>query len=653
MRHNQVISTIRGTGRIWQSVFVVLALSGCIDFRAWFASETHPDAPLLEVAAWAVPYDQENRARLEIEFLRREAHGAGALLLTDRRFVEVYRIDPSTNSVSLATKDDWQNARGPVANCYRQFGLSPGVRIEDDRLLAGEDELTAAGDLALSVDVSPSRNKALVISAEGPRVIPSFFYFGSRGYVSGRHYQQFLAMPEGQFLDTVWRLPSEFDEAQGFGICWTPDEQFVVYQDDTNLIIHDVTRGTPFGIVPQVGALTGSFTSRGIDDDENGRIDRVLIEVEVEVMVPGRYRVVISLRDSDGKGPAASAEVDLSAGRQTVSIEFHAAKIRDKLATGPYNIEFIEFSQLEGRRKKIVDWLQDAGQIQLFTRDQLDKRPIARTGAFSERGVDDSGNGRFDRLVVDLEVDVGRPGGYRWTMSLTGRSFREIETASGSGDLNQGLNTISFIFDGQAIGHFGQDGPYKLFNFQVVGPAAIAALEVGQTRAYHAAEFGIPKVFVGIDIQPEDATNRVIVGGPKELIAVAVLTAPLMDGDVTDFDAMDVDVSSLTFTAVYQNQRWAPWSLQMRQPRSRVYREEVTDVDGDGDLDRVVFFDASQLGLNRGHRYGILEGQTLEGIPLRGWATMEIELHKSPPEHLPKDQGPAPGTDAYERRLPQ
>lgn len=111
---------------------------------------------------------------------------------------------------------------------------------------------------------------------------------------------------------------------------------------------------------------------------------------------------------------------------------------------------------------------------------------------------------------------------------------------------------------------------------------------------------------VEIDIKPESDSNFINLRG-KGIIPVAILTTSVADGDEADFDAMDVDPSTLIMAGA---------SARTRGKSGRIGSFE--DVDGDGDLDLVVQFCKDELDLLAEDTEAVLEGQTFDGTPIRG-----------------------------------
>jgi hypothetical protein len=115
---------------------------------------------------------------------------------------------------------------------------------------------------------------------------------------------------------------------------------------------------------------------------------------------------------------------------------------------------------------------------------------VALAGITSEAGVDLDGDGLFDRLRLNLQLQVARAGAYTWSLKLTTGDRREIDFDSGTSVLDAGLQGVQVEFDGARIGAMGVDGPYLLRDLLLFGPSAsLVVTEVGSTRAYRATEF--------------------------------------------------------------------------------------------------------------------------------------------------------------------
>jgi PKD repeat protein len=113
-------------------------------------------------------------------------------------------------------------------------------------------------------------------------------------------------------------------------------------------------------------------------------------------------------------------------------------------------------------------------------------------------GVDMDGDGRFDELVLEVEVEARQAGDYWILGALAG----EFAYAREDVYLEQGANTVALRFDGDSMYMSKTDGPYVLVGLWATdaenpGPAEFADNELGYARpayatsAYAFGDFGV------------------------------------------------------------------------------------------------------------------------------------------------------------------
>lgn len=248
--------------------------------------------------------------------------------------------------------------------------------------------------------------------------------------------------------------------------------------------------GATYEVIAPLARLTGTVTDDGVDDDFDGRFDRIALQVSADVVEAGAYRAFVRLETAGGQELLRSAEADLPAGLNSVEVDFEAEALRELGEDGPYRIALVDLLFLGAEGATSADRLEDAGSTRAYQLSGLDRPRLMLTGSTSDQGVNDDGDGLFDRLLVEIEVDVASAGFYSWSLKLAGSDLGEIDFASGTGFLPAGLNRISVAFDGEKIGEAGLDGPYPLRDLLLFGGgSSLVATEAGSTQAWRASQF--------------------------------------------------------------------------------------------------------------------------------------------------------------------
>lgn len=247
---------------------------------------------------------------------------------------------------------------------------------------------------------------------------------------------------------------------------------------------------TTFEVVPATAALDGSFSDNGVDDDFDGLFDRVSVFVTALTTTPGRYRAFVHLRTANGQTLVRSGEADLPGSGAGIVVDFDGSAIVALQEDGPYHVELLELLFLDAAGAVLADSFADAGDTRAYLRTEFERALLATTGLTSDTGIDDNGNGQFDRLIVSVQVEVLQAGFYSWGFKLTDQAATEIEFGTGSGFLNAGFNDLAVTFDGRLIGAFGVDGPYQLRDLLIQGGgASLVQTELGQTQSYGFGQF--------------------------------------------------------------------------------------------------------------------------------------------------------------------
>ena len=243
-------------------------------------------------------------------------------------------------------------------------------------------------------------------------------------------------------------------------------------------------------VLPGTGKLTGVVTDQGKDDNFDGLIDRVSLNIGTQIAAAGNYQVFVHLKTATNKPIVGSGTAQIAAGSGLIVVDMPAENFRESGENGPYAIELIELDILEATAgSRTVDRLRDLGQTQNYAIGQFQRKPLILTGVVSEQGFDDNGNGKFDRLRVTVQVDVLNAGFYQWNMKVSDQNGQKIDFAVGQGFLAAGLSDIVTTFNGSTIGLTGIHGPYLINDLLLFGSKSLVASEIGQTRAYRSGQF--------------------------------------------------------------------------------------------------------------------------------------------------------------------
>ena len=518
---------------LWTAL--ALALAVCVSFAPLSAQPTEVTLSLLD-------------SRVEIDRLARGlTSGEAVFLIDDANRIE---IDVATSAAGVTSSilaptgevidettitglggevlvyEGQTGGAGPVLSLATQPGfhttysfpsLGSGtyrVRFETDPGLSEEVAVITQLLTDSPVGVALLATESAVVPGSGAVLVAAVFDSGQP--VTGATVDLTLVLPGGG--TTTADLVDDgldADDASGDGLytveldLGTPGEYTAVARiagTTSSGAAFERQASAGFTVLPTRTLLTGSVSDQGVDDDGDGLLDRVVLTAGTDTQQAGEYRLFATLAASGGQTLVRSAAATLPTGPGSVPIDFEAAGLFTLGEDGPWEITALELVFLGSQAAVPSHRLLDLGQTQAYLLSQLQRPDLVLTGIVTDQAFDDDGNGLFDRLVVDLEVDVLRAGFYSWSYKLTGDDGTEVDFSSASGFLAAGLNSLRLTFNGEAIGAAGVDGPYALRDLLLFGSGAnLVATRVGSTQAYRASEF---EGFVG-DVTPPTLTVEV------------------------------------------------------------------------------------------------------------------------------------------------
>lgn len=164
--------------------------------------------------------------------------------------------------------------------------------------------------------------------------------------------------------------------------------------------------------------------------------------------------------------------------------------------------EAISGAALPGPYTVLLDILPDDGTFAApqssivsppYTPDQFTQPRVRFTGQFAEQALDDTGDGLFDRLVIDTEVECLLAGEYDIVGRLTAPDGTVLAASNPASADGEGVKQVALTFDGAAIAAAELDGPYSLESAVVTdadGLPVVSGKNLFATAAYAAAQFG-------------------------------------------------------------------------------------------------------------------------------------------------------------------
>jgi hypothetical protein len=198
----------------------------------------------------------------------------------------------------------------------------------------------------------------------------------------------------------------------------------------------------------------------------------------------------------------------------------------------------------------------------------------------------------------------------------------DVFTYTGDGlvalsDFSAGSAFTSFVYSGESkitldvssvVQSLQSSGDsFAGFRFEFAVPSAIPLnapfLAFNSLEFPPAAELVMSQPAVSVDIKPGSDPNSI---NPRSrgVIPVAILTTSVADGDALDFDALQVDASTV---------RFGPAEATITRSQGR-----VKDVDGDGEPDLLLHFKTRDTGIACGDTSAALTGKTFGGQSIVG-----------------------------------
>lgn len=229
--------------------------------------------------------------------------------------------------------------------------------------------------------------------------------------------------------------------------------------------------------------FTRSYSDSGIDTNSDGKDDWLAINVDLGTTDSGTYSVSGDLTDING---TVLASAQWSGASGPASLLFDGNEIWRGGKDGPY---YLRHLRLLNEATEIINQIDDAYVTGPYSLAQFQAPAVRLTGTYSDAGLDTDGNGLYNYLALNAQVEVANPGDYSLEGWLTDPNGSLVTWAtSGAQSLSTGEQVLTLQFDGNAISANGVSGKFSISQIKLVRATQYAVLdEAGEstpTTAY-------------------------------------------------------------------------------------------------------------------------------------------------------------------------
>jgi len=224
--------------------------------------------------------------------------------------------------------------------------------------------------------------------------------------------------------------------------------------------------------------FTGNSSDYGFDENSDGLYDLLKVDVEVNVLEPGEYKIYGNLYANEDVIGKTTKIVTLANGINIINLDFEGKTIRVGGFNGPYSVALsIPRGQEINTSAYSYEGFQPPG--------------ASFVQVVSDSGVDEGLDGLFDTLEIEISLNCNLADNYLISGHLYDSSDRHITSTNVSGSLIAGIQNVKLGFDGISIRNEGKDGPYNLRIELKDNEDTFCGRMTGNTSVYDHTQFQI------------------------------------------------------------------------------------------------------------------------------------------------------------------
>jgi len=210
--------------------------------------------------------------------------------------------------------------------------------------------------------------------------------------------------------------------------------------------------------------FVGNYSDQGMDFNGNGLYDYLAVTLELNITETADYGIVGWLNDTNGNRIAlVNNYYNLTQGTHLLTLYFDGYDITYHRVNGPYSLSLILYDSIGYE----IESQYGVYYTSVYRFTEFEGYKAWFTNNYADYGTDTDGDGLYNYLTIEVEVNITIAGNYSVDGYLYDTGGDEIAWAYNSTYLNISTQSVILNFDGISIYKHGVDGPYNLKNLSL------------------------------------------------------------------------------------------------------------------------------------------------------------------------------------------
>ncbi len=252
---------------------------------------------------------------------------------------------------------------------------------------------------------------------------------------------------------------------------------------------------------PPAAYIIGVLNDWGQDTDGDGLFNQLILDVEINVTVTGSYIIGIYL-ESTVEYELYSGEVEdyLTIGIHKLAIPIDISSYIFQLNTSYKLADRNTNTWIADQTSNVIDEAYVPYITRVYNYTEFDGPGAILTGNYYDRGLDTNGDGRFDKFVIDVEVNFTTPGDYQINLEVISYGRNDVNADSSiSGYWEMGVRNVSMPIPTYSFYATMINSVYIIENVAIYDSKTFCLEWVDHpytTRVYNFTEFDIGLIYI-------------------------------------------------------------------------------------------------------------------------------------------------------------